>query len=66
MQNYKYKAIFEHGGAEGEVLADNSNDAKTKVSAMYSGVSYDTHDEAGNPIVKQTVVTDVNVTLAED
>lgn len=62
MQNYSYHAVFEHGAATGGVQADDAEQAKEKVKAMYHGNQYDTKDAEGKPVVKQVVVTKVTVT----
>lgn len=66
MKTYTYQAEFEHGGAEGEVQATDSKDAKAKVTAMYEGQRRDTTDADGNPAIETTVVTKVTVKLAKD
>lgn len=63
MPNYSYVAEFEHGSAQGEVLAEKPAEAKAKAKAMYEGQSRDTGiDKDGNPTFETTVVTNVKVT----
>lgn len=65
LQNYSYAAEFEHGGAQGEVQAYTDKEAQAKVKDMYHGNAYDTIVK-GEPVVKQTVVTKVTVTLVKE
>jgi hypothetical protein len=65
MRNYSYVAEFEHGAASGGVQAVTTDEAKSKVKAMYHGNAYDTTVD-GKPVVKKTVVTEVTVTLVKE
>lgn len=61
MPEFKYTVEYPHGSAEGIVTARDKKEAEQKAKAMYHGLSRDTVDKKGNPIVETTEVTKVKV-----
>jgi hypothetical protein len=65
MPEFTYKVEYEHGIAEGSIVADSKAAAEDAAKAMYQGLEFDTFDESGNPVRGVTAVTKVTVTKVE-